>query len=60
MLFRSANTENFAFLEYDVVHDENGQRVEPPRERQPPQGHPAAMQEALNAREDIRLAIGMP
>jgi hypothetical protein len=56
----TANTENHAFLEYDVVLDENGQRVEPPQRQAPVQGSPAMMQEAMGAREDIRLAIGMP
>lgn len=56
----NANRKNYAFLEYDVVYDENGQRVEPPKREAPVQGSPAMMQEAMNAREDIRLAIGMP
>lgn len=58
--WRTANNVNHAFLEYDIVHDENGQRVEPPQRQQPPMGSPASMQEAMGAREDIRLAIGMP
>ena len=56
----NANTQNFAFLEYDVVYDKNGQRVEPPSRQPPVQGSPALIQEAIGAREDIRLAIGMP
>jgi hypothetical protein len=35
--------------------------VLPPPQKQPPvQGSPAMMQEAMSARDDIRLAIGMP
>lgn len=56
----SANTQNHAFLEYEVIMDENGQRVEPPQRSQPSMGNPAMMQEAVGAREDIRLALGMP
>lgn len=56
----SANNVNFSHLEYDIVYDESGQRLEPPQRQQPPQGSPASMQEAMGAREDIRLAIGMP
>lgn len=56
----NSNTENFAFLEYDIVYDDQGQRVEPPTRAQPIQGSPAMMQEAMGARDDIRLAIGMP
>ena len=55
-----ANSINFSHLEYDIVYDENGQRAEPPQRSAPPQGSPASMQEAMGAREDIRLAIGMP
>lgn len=56
----NANTENIAALEYDLVYDENGQRAEPPKREQPIQGSPAMMQEAIGAREDIRLGLGMP
>ena len=58
--WETSNVENYAFLEYDLVYDENGQRVEPPTRAQPVQGSPAMMQEAMYARDDIRLAIGMP
>lgn len=56
----NANKENYATLEYDLVYDENGQLVPGPQRQPPPQGSTASMQEALGAREDIRLAIGMP
>lgn len=55
-----ANQENIPYLEYDVVHDENGNLLPPPQREAPIQGSPAMMQEAIGAREDIRLAIGMP
>jgi hypothetical protein len=56
----NANTDNFAFLEYDIVYDESGQRVEPPRRSEPPQGSMALMQSAQIARDNIRYAIGIP
>lgn len=56
----SANTQNIPTLEYDIVYNEDGTRAEPPQRAMPIQGSPAMMQEAMNAREDIRLAIGMP
>ena len=56
----NSNRLNLPYLEYDVVHDENNQRVEPPQRQQPVMGSPAMMQEAASAREDIRLALGMP
>lgn len=56
----ASNTENLPYLEYDLVYDESGQRAEPPQRAMPIQGSPAMMQEAMGAREDIRLAIGMP
>ena len=55
----NANNENYTFLEYDVVYDDNGQRVEPPTRQQPITGSPAMMQEAISAREDIRLGLGI-
>lgn len=56
----TANSANHPFLEYDIVHDKTGQRVEPPRRMEPYQGNPALFQGAMRAKEDIRLAIGMP
>ena len=56
----AANIENFSFLEYDLVYDENGQRAEPPQRQISPPGSPALMQESIKARDDIRLAIGIP
>lgn len=56
----NANKENYAFLEYDIVFDENGQRVEPPQRTPPIQGSQALMQSALSARDNIRYAIGIP
>lgn len=56
----NANNSNVATLEYDIVHDQNDQRAEPPVRQAPVQGSPAMMQEAMTAKEDIRLAIGMP
>lgn len=56
----NANTENYMFLEYDIVHDENGQRAEPPQRSPSIQGSAALMQSAQVARSNIRFAIGMP
>lgn len=56
----NANNSNAPYLEYDVVHDKNDQRVEPPVRQQPFQGSAGMMQAAATAKEDIRLAIGMP
>lgn len=56
----NSNRMNYAFLEYDPVYDQNGQRLEPPNRQPPIQGSPGLMQQALSARDDIRLAIGMP
>jgi hypothetical protein len=58
--WETANAANYPFLEYDVVHDKQGQRVEPPRRMEPYQGNPALFQGAMRAKEDIRLAIGLP
>lgn len=56
-----ANSTSVATLEYDPVHDKKtGQLLPPPQRQMPPQGSPAVMQEAMGAKEDIRLAIGMP
>jgi len=54
-----ANTENLPFLEYDIVHDDNGQRVEPPTKQMPPQGSPAMTQGAISAIQDVRNSLGM-
>lgn len=59
-MWANANRKSYPFLEYDVVHDKNDQRVEPPQRQQPIQGSMGMMQEAMTAKEDIRLAIGMP
>ena len=56
----NANKKNLPFLEYDIVYDDNDQRVEPPTRAPPIQGSPAMMQEAMEAREDIRLGLGIP
>lgn len=58
--WETANAANYPFLEYDIVTDDQGQRVEPPRRMEPYQGNPALFQGALSAKEDIRLGIGMP
>lgn len=55
-----ANNKNYAFLEYDPVYDDNGQRIEPPQRQQPYQGSPHITQKLMTARDDIRLALGMP
>ena len=54
-----ANSANLPYLEYDVVHDRQGNRVEPPRRESPPQISPTITQEAIGARDDIRMAIGI-
>lgn len=56
----NANKENYATLEYDLVYSDDNQLVPGPQRQPPPQGSMASMQEAMGAREDIRLAIGMP
>lgn len=57
----NANTKNYAFLEYDVVtDDETGMPLPPPQRTPPIQGSAAMMQEAMSAREDIRLGLGVP
>lgn len=55
----AANNENLAFLEYDIVYDNNGQRVEPPTRQMPPQGSQALTQSAMMAQQDIKNALGM-
>ena len=54
-----ANRKNFAYLEYDIVHDENGVPLPAPTRTPPIQGSPAMFQEAESAKMDIRLALGM-
>lgn len=56
----TANRKNYPFLEHDVVYDENGNPLPPPMRQPPIQGSPAMFQEAESARNDIRLALGMP
>ena len=52
----TANTENHAFLEYDVVDGAGGV----PPQRQPFAGAPAgALQEALNASDDMKAILGL-
>ena len=58
--WQAANKSNIPYLEYDIVHDKNGQRAEPPQKQPPITGSPTMMQEALGAREDIKLGLGMP
>lgn len=60
MKWKNANSENYSTLEYDLVYSEDGQLVPPPQRSQPAQGSMSMMQEAMSAKEDIRLAIGMP
>ncbi len=56
----SANNKNYSTLEYDMVVDERtGQLAPPPQRAQPPQGSQTIMAEANEARNDIRLALGM-
>jgi hypothetical protein len=55
----TANTETHQFLEYDVVHDDSGNPVPPPQ-RQPFAGVPAgAVQEAMNASDDMKSVMGL-
>jgi len=57
----NANTQNFTYMEYDPVFDENtGVPLPPPQRSQPAMGSPAMMQEAVGARDDIRLGMGIP
>ena len=56
----TAHQQNYPFIEYDIVHDESGALLPPPKREPPAQGSPALMQEALNARDDIRLGLGIP
>jgi hypothetical protein len=55
----SANTQSHPFIEYDPVTDEAG-TPQPGPQRQPFAGVPAgALQEALNASDDMKATIGM-
>lgn len=54
-----ANRKNIAYLEYDIVHDDNGTPLPAPTRTPPIQGSPAMFQEAESAKMDIRLALGM-
>ena len=56
----NANTQNLSTLEYDVVYDKNGMPMPPPQRQPPIVGSPAMMQEAISARDDIRLSLGIP
>lgn len=59
--WENANTENYPFLEYDVVIEpETGQPLPPPTRANPIQGSPILVQEAETARADIRYALGIP
>jgi hypothetical protein len=54
----TANTETHAYIEYDIV-GENGNPIPPPQ-RQPFAGVPAgAIQEALNAGDDMKSIMGL-
>lgn len=59
-IWADANTENYPYLEYDIVYDDNDQRVEPPTRSQPIQGSMALMQSAQVAKDNIRYSIGIP
>ena len=53
--------KNMPFFKYDLVYDENRAKSRAlPTRAQPVQGSPAMMQSPMYARDDIRLAIGMP
>lgn len=54
------NKDNVTYAEYDLVYDKNGQRAEAPTRQPPVQGSNAITVAAESARQDIRLAIGMP
>lgn len=55
----SANTQSHPFIEYDPVTDDTG-TPQPGPQRQPFAGVPAgALQEALNASDDMKATIGM-
>jgi hypothetical protein len=55
----SANTDSHAYLEYDPVVSDEGVPMPPPQ-RQPFAGVPAgALQEAMNASDDIKTVTGL-
>jgi hypothetical protein len=55
----SANTDSHAYLEYDPVTSDEGVPMPPPQ-RQPFAGVPAgALQEAMNASDDIKTVTGL-
>lgn len=55
----TANRKNYAHLEYDIVELPNGQLAPPPMRAEPPAGSLAMLQEASNAAEGIKAALGM-
>jgi hypothetical protein len=58
--WESANTENFPFLEYDIVVDPTtGAPAPMPQRQQPPMGSPQMMQEAMSAIDAIKGTLGM-
>lgn len=54
-----ANRKNIPYLEYTPVTDENGVTLPPPQRQPQVQGSPFMAQQQLNARDDIRLSLGM-
>jgi hypothetical protein len=55
----SANTDSHAYLEYDPITSDEGVPMPPPQ-RQPFAGVPAgALQEAMNASDDIKTVTGL-
>ncbi len=58
--WEAANTENFPYLEYDMVVDPTtGVPAPAPQRQQPPTGSPAMMQEAMNAIDAIKGTLGI-
>lgn len=57
--WKTANTKNPAFLEYDPVIAENGQIMPPPGREQPPTGSPAMLEEVRFAVDGIKASLGM-
>jgi hypothetical protein len=56
----TANRENHAFLEYDLLEDAEGNPLNiPPQRSQPPVGSQAMFQESLAAADGIRNTLGM-
>jgi len=57
--WRNVNRRNMAYLEWDIVHDQNGQPMPAP-ERIHPQAIPAAsVHAAMAASEDLKAVAGM-